>query len=82
MGSPPECDWGSTAGRDGTIMIIAKRLGLDNHTYGKMIRRTLELIQAGGDVRARGCANDAPRDRERVPLHSGAVTGRGVATSI
>eukprot|EP01049_Picozoa_sp_SAG25_P000793 SAG25_NODE_29_length_20738_cov_25.829546_7_plen_726_part_00 len=53
LGSPPETEWASTTGNDGTILIIAKRLGLENATHRKMIRRTLELIQAGGDVRQR-----------------------------
>ena len=53
LGSPPKEQWNSDRGHDGTILIIANRLGLDHRHFGKMIKRTLELIEAGGDVRQR-----------------------------
>ena len=53
LGSPPKEQWNSDRGHDGTVLIIANRLGLDHRHFGKMIKRTLELIEAGGDVRQR-----------------------------
>lgn len=55
MGSPPPEMWDSIrhGGGDGTVAIICNRMGLDFERHRKMVKNTLALIEAGGDVTRR-----------------------------
>ena len=72
LGSPLRAEWDGTAGKDGTVSIICKRMGLPRESYGKMVKRTLAWIEAGHDVRRR-------RFGERVEAQRMSAVEHGVA---